>query len=105
MEVSGVRLFSILPTRSAADLFERLTAIVETTTATSKIINLSAVHRNSSITVVVPPCEEDLLLHTVLLVEGHEPVEEAGAPALLHGVEGEQLESGAGLEQGLEDSG
>ena len=36
VEVSGVRLFVFLhtSTRSAADLFERLTAIVETTTAT-----------------------------------------------------------------------
>ena len=50
---------------------------------------------------LVPLGKEDLLLHTVLLVQSHESVEEAGAPALLQRVEGEKLKSGAGLEQGL----
>ena len=50
---------------------------------------------------LVPPGKEDLLLHTVLLIQSHESVEEAGAPALLQRVEGEKLKSGAGLDQGL----
>ena len=41
VEVSGVRLSPFLPTSSDAALFERLTAIVETTTANNTLVDLT----------------------------------------------------------------